>query len=401
MGALAGVRIVDLTSVVMGPYATQVLGDWGADVIKVEPPEGDVVRAIGPGRNAGMGSLFLNANRNKRSLCLDLREPRGRDAFLALIIKADVFVSNVRPQALQRLGLGPEVLEAANPRLIQVALTGFGSGGPYAGQPAYDDLIQGATGIAALGERQGQDMPRYAPLALADRVCGLYAAAAIGAALHERASSGKGQRVEVPMFETMASFVLGDHLGGQSFDPPLDEGGYQRLLSKDRRPFETADGRICAVVYNDAQWAAFLKEVGMSDLPQRDGRFDGFANRTRNIDHVYGFLAETFRTRTTQEWLTTLGPAGVPVTPMHDLKSLLDDPHLAATGFFSDVIHPSEGPMKTTAPPTRWSRTAAGISRQAPMLGEHSAEVLGEAGLDDETIQGLLDDGVVRARPSC
>ncbi|MET0338095.1 MAG: CoA transferase [Caulobacter sp.] len=401
MGALDGVRIIDLTSVVMGPYATQVLGDWGADVIKVEPPEGDVVRAIAPGRNAGMGALFLNANRNKRSLCIDLRDPRGREALLELLRDADVFVSNIRPQALQRLGLGPEILEAANERLIQVSLTGFGSDGPYAGQPAYDDLIQGATGIAALGERQGQDIPRYAPIALADRICGLYAAAAISTALYERASSGKGQRVEVPMFETMASFVLGDHMGGLTFDPPMDDGGYQRLLSKDRRPFETADGRICAVVYNDVQWAAFLKEVGMSDLPQRDARFDGFANRTRNIDHVYGFLAATFRTRTTQDWLTALGPAGVPVTPMHDLKSLVEDPHLAATGFFSDVVHPSEGPMKMTAPPTRWSRTPASVNRQAPALGEHSAEILAAAGLADETIQSLLDDGVVQAKRPC
>lgn len=397
MGPLAGVRVIDLTSVVMGPFATQILAEMGAEVIKVEPPEGDVVRAIGPARHPGMGALFLNANRGKRGLCLDLKRPGGREALLRLLAGADVFVSNVRPEALRRLGLDDAALSAANERLIRVNLTGYGQDGPYGARPAYDDLIQGAGGLAALYAHSSGQAPRYAPLALADRIAGLYAVHAVTAALYERARSGLGQAIEVPMFEVMAGFVLADHAGGLGFVPPLGQGGYGRLLARDRRPFETADGHICAVIYTDAHWRLFLDEIGQPDLPARDPRFAGFAARAANVDHVYGFLAATFRTRATADWLETLGAAGVPVAPMHDLESLYDDPHLNACGFFREVGHPGEGTLRVTAPPVRWSRTPAGEARHAPRLGEHDREVLGEAGFSAQEIAALERDGVIRA----
>ncbi|HVK81016.1 MAG TPA: CoA transferase [Verrucomicrobiae bacterium] len=396
MGALAGIRVIDLTSVVMGPYATQILGEMGADVIKVEPLEGDVVRNIGPARHAGMGALFLNANRNKRSLCIDLKRAEGRDAVLRLASNADVFVSNIRPNALRRLELDDDVLARANPRLIRVNLTGFGQSGPYAARPAYDDLIQGASGLAALSAQASGAEARYAPLALADRVAGLFAANAISAALFERAGSGLGQSIEVPMFETMASFVLADHAGGLSFTPPLNDGGYQRLLTRDRRPFKTADGHICAIIYTDQHWRSFLAEIGMEDLPARDPRFANFASRAAHVDAVYSFVAEILATRTSTEWLERLGQVSVPVAPMHNLRSLTDDPHLAAVDFFESAEHPSEGALQITAPPVRWSRTPAANTRHAPILGEHSAEILTEAGFVSDAIAALISAGIVQ-----
>lgn len=401
-GALAGVKIIDLTSVVMGPYATQILADWGADVVKVEAPDGDVVRAVAPARTPGMGALFLNANRNKRSVCIDLKHVEGAALLKRLVADADVFVSNVRPHAMRKLGLGGETLAALNPRLIQANLTGFGQDGPYAQRPAYDDLIQGASGVSFLGQRgDAGDAPRYVPLALADRVTGLMAAAAISAALFERERSGMGQVIEVPMFETMASFVLADHLGGLTHAPQSGAGGYQRLLSKDRRPFETADGYLCAVVYTDRQWSAFLAEIGARDLMQTDPRFSTFAARTRHIDHVYAYLAGVFRSRTTAAWLEALERAGVPAAPMHTLESLLADPHLRATGFLQTLDHPSEGALRTTAPPNRWSRTPGAVRCGAPRLGEHSRAVLSEFGLTDAEIAELLRAGVIREAAPC
>ncbi|MFM9981307.1 MAG: CaiB/BaiF CoA transferase family protein, partial [Burkholderiales bacterium] len=239
-GPLAGVKVIDLTSVMMGPYATMILGDYGADIIKVESPDGDVMRQAAPMKHAGMGALFLQANRNKRSIVLDLKNPAARDALLKLASDADVFVHNIRPAAIGRLGLGAETLLALNPRLVYASLHGFGETGPYAGRPAYDDLIQGLTALPALtGKMTGE--PRYAPSVIADRIVGLNAVHAILAALLHRDRTGEGQSIEIPMFETMAGFVLGDHMGGRSFDPPIAPPGYPRLLAPDRRPYRTKD----------------------------------------------------------------------------------------------------------------------------------------------------------------
>ena len=305
MGPLEGVKIIDMTTVLMGPYATQMLGDYGADVIKIETLDGDVTRQIGPTRHPGMGPVFLNTNRSKRSICLDLKKAAGRDAVLRLIASADVLVYNVRPQAMARLQLGYDVVSKINPRLIYAGVFGFGQDGPYAAKPAYDDLIQGATALPALMAQTSDGVPRYVPNALVDRIVGLTAVGAICASLVHRDRTGRGQRVDIPMFETMAGFVMGDHMGGLTYEPPLDKGGYARHLSRDRRPYKTSDGYICVIVYNDKQWENFFKATGRDDL-RSDPKFATFAGRAVNIDTVYAELARIFETRTTAEWTDLL-----------------------------------------------------------------------------------------------
>lgn len=389
MGPLNGIRVIDMTTVVMGPYATQMLGDFGADVIKVEAPDGDLVRRIGPARNEGMGPMFLHANRSKRSVSLDLKTEAGRNALLQLCASADVLIYNVRAKAMARLGLSYEDVRAVNPRIIYAGMFGYGQKGPYAARPAYDDLIQGGSTLPYLFARVNDGQPRYVPSAIADRVVGLAATGAVLAAIVERQRSGEGQRVDVPMFETMVGVVLGDHLGGLTFEPPLDEGGYARQLSPDRRPYRTKDGYVCALVYTDAHWKRFFAAIGMPQMPQADPRFATFEARMKNIDEVYGELSRILLTRTSEEWIALLDEADVPVMPMHDLHSVLTDPHLVATGFFQMVDHPSEGRIRTMAVPATFSRTPAEPTRPAPHQGQHTVEVFRELGFDDEEIATL------------
>ncbi|MGX9429447.1 CaiB/BaiF CoA transferase family protein [Bradyrhizobium sp. LeoA1S1] len=395
MGPLDGIKVVDMTTVLMGPYATQTLGDYGADVIKVESPDGDVTRQIGPTRHAGMGPVYLNTNRSKRSICLDLKKPAGREAVLRLIAKADVLVYNVRPQAMARLQLGYDVVSKINPRLIYAGVFGFGQDGPYAAKPAYDDLIQGATALPALMAQTSDGVPRYVPNALVDRIVGLTAVGAICASLVHRDKTGQGQRVDIPMFETMAGFVMGDHMGGLTYDPPLDRGGYKRHLSPDRRPYKTSDGYICVIVYNDEQWDNFFTAIGRDDL-RGDSRFATFAGRAANIDCVYAELARILKTKTTAEWNEILEKADVPVMPMHDLETLLQDPHIVATDVFPVIEHPTEGRIRSMKVSARWSETTAEPKRLAPRLGEHSVEVLREAGFSASEIAAMLRDGVTK-----
>ncbi|MDB5619583.1 MAG: L-carnitine dehydratase/bile acid-inducible protein [Tardiphaga sp.] len=384
-----------MTSVMMGPYATQMLGDYGADVIKVEPPDGDVVRNIGPMRNPGMGPIFLNTNRSKRCICLDLKQDAGRDALLKLIETADVLVYNVRPQAMARLNLGYEVLAQINPRLIYAGVFGFSQSGPYAAKPAYDDLIQGATALPALTARISDGVPRYVPNALVDRIVGLTAVGAILASVVHRDRTGEGQRVDIPMFETMASFMMGDHMGGLTFDPPLDKGGYARHLSRDRRPYQTSDGYICAMVYNDKQWRSFMTAVGREDLLS-DPIYASFAQRIAHIDVVNGQLASIFLTRSTAEWIELLEEADVPSLPMHDLESMMLDPHMVATDFFQKTEHPTEGPVRNMKVSATWSKTPVAPTRLASRLGAQSAEVLTEAGYSEAEIAKLFELGVIK-----
>jgi crotonobetainyl-CoA:carnitine CoA-transferase CaiB-like acyl-CoA transferase len=398
MGPLAGIKVIDMTTVLMGPYATQTLGDYGADIIKVESPDGDVTRLIGPSRHPGMGPVFLNTNRGKRSICLDLKKPAGREVVLRLLKDADVLVYNVRPQAMTRLNLGYDLVSQINPRLIYAGVFGFGQDGPYAAKPAYDDLIQGGSGLAHLMAVGGDDTPRYVPNALVDRIVGLTAVGAISASLVHRERTGRGQRLDIPMFETMTSFVMGDHMGGLTFEPPLDRGGYARHLSRDRRPYKTADGYICVIVYNDKQWNAFFTASGREDL-RNDPRFATFSGRTANIDAVYAELARILETRTTDEWTELLTGADVPVMPMHDLESVLQDPHLAATGFFPVVEHPSEGPIRSMRVAANWSETKAEPSRLAPRLNEHGEAILREVGFSDGEIAAMVRDGATAAAP--
>ncbi|WP_052214835.1 CaiB/BaiF CoA-transferase family protein [Belnapia sp. F-4-1] len=396
-GPLAGIRVLDLTTVLVGPYCTQLLAEMGAEVTKVEAPEGDMVRLIGPGRSPGMGGMFLTINRGKRSIALDLKRPEAREVLLRLARTADVLVTNIRPAAMARLGLDYPALRTVNPRLVYAAVLGYAQSGPYAPRPAYDDLMQGAAGIAHLQSRTGDGTPRYAPLAMADRITGLAALGAINAALVHRERGGEGQLVEVPMFETMLNFVLGDHLGGKTFDPPLDAGGYGRLLSPDRRPYRTRDGHVCTMIYNDRQWRSFCAAVGWPDLVATDPRFASHATRTRHIDEVLAMLAEEFLTRTTAEWMELLAAADLPVTPVHTLESVFEDPHLRATGFFGREEHPTEGSLTRMAIPFAFSANPAGERAPAPRLGEQSAAILQEAGYAEPEIAALLASGAVRA----
>ncbi|MCC6946684.1 MAG: CoA transferase [Bradyrhizobiaceae bacterium] len=393
-GPLAGIRIIDMTTVVMGPYATQLLADYGADVIKVEPPSGDIMRHAPPMRNPRMGALFLQANRNKRSVVLDVKKQGGREALLRLCATADVFIHNVRKAAMQRAGLGEADVRAGNPKLVYVSLIGYSEGGPYAGRPAYDDLMQGLSGIPALQAEISGEQPRYMPLTFVDRIMGVSAVHAVLAAIVHRDRSGAGQAVDVPMFETVAQLVLGDHMGGRTFEPPLGKPGYGRLLAPDRRPYRTKDGHVCVLIYNNKEWETFFRAIGQRERFEADPRLSDHAVRTKHYSEVYAILAEIFTTRTSAEWLTLLAEHDIPGVPLYSLDDLIDDPHLQAVGFFQAMEHPSEGPIRLTGIPSHWSETPPAITRHAPLLGEHSIEVLREAGLQQREIDTLIEEGV-------
>jgi crotonobetainyl-CoA:carnitine CoA-transferase CaiB-like acyl-CoA transferase len=394
-GPLDGVRILDLTTVVMGPYATQILADLGAEVVKIEPPEGDVMRHNTPMRSTGMGHIFLNANRNKRSAVLDLRQPAGRAACLALAKTADVLVYNIRPQAMARLRLGYEELRAVNPRLLYVGAYGYSQRGPYAAKAAYDDLIQGAVGLPWLFREAGGEAPRYLPAIVADRATGLQLANAVCAGLYRREKSGRGQRIDVTMFESLLQLVLGEHLAGETFVPPEGGLGHGRMLAKGRRPYETKDGYLCVLVYNDKQWRAFFELIGRPEL-LADPRFATQEARSRDFEGAYALVAEEMKKRSTAEWLAALEGADIPVQRMNSLADILADPHLAAIGYFREVEHPSEGRLRSMAVPTEWSESPPEYRRHAPRLGEHTREVLREAGLAEDEVDRLIASGTAR-----
>jgi len=395
-GALAGVRIVDMTAVVMGPYATQILGDFGADVIKVEPLQGDGFRYAGPARHPGMGSMFLHANRNKRSIALDLKSDEGRDAVLRLCATADVLTYNVRPQAMQRLGLGYDDVRAHNPGLIYAGMFGFGRDGPYANDPAYDDLIQGLSGFPATYARSTGNAPAYVPANICDRTVGLYAVGAICAALYFKQRTGSGQMIDIPMFETMAGFMLGDNLYGETFVPALGGTGYARLMSPDRKPFATTDGFLCVMPYTDRHWKAFFDMTGQSDMLAAGSRFGTMAQRTAHIDELYRIVAQVLQGDTTANWLARLRAADIPVATMHTIESLIADEHLAAVGFLSEIDHPSEGALRSLKVPSDWTESPPPVPLHAPRLGEHSAEILAEVGYDASTIARFIATGISR-----
>ena len=395
-GPLTGLRVVDLTSTMLAPYCTMNLGDLGAEVVKIEPPSGDVTRHLGTAKNPSMASGYLSVNRGKESVVLDLKRPEGLEVARTLIADSDVFVHNLRADAIGRLGLSYEDLRELNPSLIYATATGFGSDGPYAGRPAYDDIIQATSGLAALqGEVTGSD-PTYIGTVLVDKAVGLALTNAVLAAIVHRERTGEGQSIEVPMFETMVPFLLLEHLGGHSFEPPIGPARYSRLVTRHRRPYRTSDGFLAVVVYTDRHWERFLEYVGRSDLLE-DELYATTAARSTNIDGLYAVVAEELVLRSTEEWLRIMGELDIPAAKVNTIEDLFDDPQLAASQVFRTVEHPTEGTVRWLHPSFRFSRTPMEPGALAPSLGEHGREVLSRLGYDDAAIDQLVAAGVLGA----
>jgi crotonobetainyl-CoA:carnitine CoA-transferase CaiB-like acyl-CoA transferase len=391
-GPLEGVRVVDLTSVVVGPLATQILADHGAEVIKVESKAGDLVRVMnGRSVTPGMGAKFLHLNRNKRSIVLDLKHPAGLAALKKLLARADVMLWNNRPASMARLKLSYADVRAVNPRIIYCGLFGFGQDGRYRDKPAYDTIIQGAGGMAALHHRAAGE-PRFVPMVVADKVVGLIAVQMIAMALYGRARTGEGCAIEIPMFENLVKFVLEEHLYLKTFEPPLGETGDPRLLDPLNRPLPTRDGWISLSANTDEQAFGLFDTIGRPEL-KSDPRFSSVQARFANVKEYFRIRAEALKTKTTGEWLQLLDRADVPAMPYHTLDSLLEDPHLKDIGFFEVKDHPTEGRTRSMRLPNKWSSGTRREWSPAPKLGQHSVEVLREAGYDDAAIESMIAGG--------
>ncbi len=370
---LAGVRVVDLTHTLSGPYGTQVLGDLGAEVVKVEPPGGDPMRDLGPRRHPDMGAMFLALNRNKASVVLDLATAEGRVELLGLCREADVAVHNLRPDAARRCGADATTLRAANPRLVHCAIRGYGEG-PAGDLPAYDDIIQATCGIAALqGTLTGQ--PHYVANAVVDKVAGLTAALAIAAALVRRAATGEGAALEVPMFETATAFTLAEHLFGQTFEPPLGPATYPRQASPMRKLYRTADGWISVVVYTNDHWRRFLPLIDRADLAD-DPRFGTLQARTEHLDEVLEVVEAALATATTDQWLDRLAGVGIPADRYQEVDEVLGDPRLAASGFFATYQHPEEGTLRAAPLPLVADGRRPGPGMPARRRGQDTEQLL-------------------------
>jgi crotonobetainyl-CoA:carnitine CoA-transferase CaiB-like acyl-CoA transferase len=390
---LKGMTVLDLSTVVLGPFASRLLGDMGADVIKIEAPEGDTFRAAAPARHRGMGAGYLNLNRNKRSLVLNLKTEAGRAALRRLAGDADVVMHNLRPVPARKLGLDYPTLRAVNPKLVYCASIGFGSDGPYADEPAYDDIVQAVSGFASLAG-YGTGEPAFAPTILVDKVCGLYTAMGILAGLLQRERSGEGMAVEAPMFESMVSFLLAEHLGGEVFQPALGSMRYDRLMTPYRRPYRTADGYVAVLPYTSKHWRSFLALVGRDDLAEADWVMDP-PGRSERIGELYQVVAETMPDHGSAWWLEALKARGIPCGPVNTLEDLLTEPHLQAVDFFRKIDHPSEGDLLTTRHPLRYSSAGSRADRPAPRLGGDGEAVLREAGFTEADIQALRDSGAM------
>jgi len=384
-GPLSGVRVIDLTSMVFGPYATQIMADMGADVIKVEPPGGDATRYISVAPTPGMSGVFVNVNRGKRSIVLDLQSADGKAALWALLEQADVFIHSMRSKAIARLGFDYAAVAAINPSIVYTNCYGYGRKGPERDQPAYDDTIQAECGLTAVqGMLTGE--ASYVGTIVADKVAGLTALYATTMALFHRERTGEGQEVEIGMFETMASFMLVEHANGAMFDPPLGPACYPRVVAANRRPYRTRDGQVSALIYNDKHWALFVEAVKPAWASEA---FATLGQRAQQIDRIYGLLAETFLTRTTQEWLDLLRKLGIPAAPLRTPDELMRNPHLEAVGFF-ETIETRRGKVRFPGVPTTFSATPGKVAGPAPELGEHSQQVREEFGLDATGAAALL-----------
>lgn len=375
-GPLANIRVVDLTSMIFGPYATQIMADMGADVIKVEPMTGDDTRNISAGRSPAMGGVYVNVNRGKRSIALDLKSDDGREVLRKLIKTADIFIHSMRAKAIGRLGFDYQAVSAINPKIIYTNCYGYGRRGPDADKPAYDDTIQAECGIPYVQQLMtGQ--PDFAATIMADKVSGLTALYATMMALFHRERTGEGQEVEVGMFEAMASFMLVEHGNGMIFNPPLGPAHYHRVVGRNRKPYRTKDGYVAALIYNDRHWKAFVDAVQPDWVTPDMARLE---DRARQIDHVYALLGQTFAERTTAEWISLLEELNIPVAPLRSTDELFDHPHLNAVGFFEDVYAP-DGPMRMPGVPIWMSKSPGSVAGPTARLGEHNDEILAELGL--------------------
>lgn len=389
---LKGIRILDLTSVVVGPVCTWRLGQYGAEIIKVESPEGDLMRGLGGPSPTGQHSgTYLHLNRGKRNICLDFKKPGARSAMERLIASADVIVANMRPQALERLGLDANTIRDKYPEKIYCLITGYGTDGPYAGQPTYDSVIQGATGMAGLSLRR-DGVPNYVPMLICDHVAGEVAAGSILAAIVESKARGVGCSIEVPMFETMAAFVLQEHLAQQSFDPPVGPPGDLRLLNPHNRPVKTADGWIAFTINTNSQVRAFLTVIGREDLLD-DPRFNSVAARAKNVVEWFELRGAPLRHKTTQELLELLHSADIAAQPCNTLETLPDDKHLQAVGLIQSELHPTEGKVYAIRSTVRFDESYPSTRSPSQPRGWETQAVLREAGYDENEIAQMISDG--------
>ena len=392
-GPLQGVRVIDLTTVMLGPFCTQILGEMGAEIIKIETPEGDVNRWTGESRSPGMSTGQLIKGRNKRSIILDLKVKKVRKVFEKLIQTADVFVHNIRPKAAKRLAIDYETIAELNHNIIYASATGFGETGPFADKPAYDDLIQGASGIASLfGKVTGT--PRYVPSVMADKTTGLFLSNYISMALFHRERTGEGQKLHVPMYESFAAFVVSEHMQGQTFVPPTGPAGYTRMLTSHRKPYETKVGFICVVPYTQKHWANFLALVGRADL-LKDPRFSNQTERTKNIDTLYEIVSDSMKRHSTNDWIIALSDADIPAGPMNSPEDLFECPHLKAVEMFPEIEHPTEGLIRHIKVPAAFSTTPGGLYHHSERLGASTNAVLNELGFSRTEITELENLGAI------
>ncbi len=388
---LEGVRVLEIASIIFGPLAGQYLGDMGADVIKLEPPEGDRTRVMGPKRHPKMGSFFLTSNRNKRSIVADLKTAEGREILQSLVASSDVLLHSMRTSAADRLGLQYETLARTNPRLIYCHVAGYGDDGLYAGRAAYDDIIQAASGLAHL-QSVIAGQPRFIPTIMADKVSALHAAYAIAMALIQRGQTGLGQKVDVAMFETMAAFNMVEHQWGNAFEPPIAPMGYEPVSTASRRPYKTRDGYLVLLPYNDRDWHRFFALAGKPEIMQ-DERFATFTARQKHFRVVWDEVERQVARKTNAQWLELLTPEDIPFSVVNSLDDLVNDPHLGSVNFWEIREHPSEGALRYPRVPIQMSGARTDITRLPPQLGEHTREILRECGFEDTLIDQWTASG--------